>query len=95
MGAATGTPIRAALSGVVSVATYNAGGYGFYLMIDHGNGVSTLYGHCSQLIAYAGKTVDAGDVIALVGSTGRSTGPHLHFEVRLNGQRVNPRSYLP
>lgn len=95
MGAATGTPIRAALPGVVSVAQYNAGGYGFYVMIDHGNGVSTLYGHCSQLIAYAGKTVSAGDVIALVGSTGRSTGPHLHFEVRLNGQRVNPRAYLP
>lgn len=91
----TGTPIRAALPGTVTVSTYNRGGYGYYIMIDHGNGLSTLYGHCSQLLASVGRTVEAGDVIALSGSTGRSTGPHLHFEVRVNGERTNPRSYLP
>ncbi len=91
----TGTPIRAALPGTVTVSTYNRGGYGYYVMIDHGGGLSTLYGHNSQLLARVGQTVEAGDVIALSGSTGRSTGPHLHFEVRINGERTNPRSYLP
>lgn len=91
----TGTPIRAALGGTVTVSKYNAGGYGYYVMIDHGNGLSTLYGHCSKLLARVGQTVQAGDIIALSGSTGRSTGPHLHFEVRVNGERTNPRAYLP
>ena len=91
----TGTSIRAALPGKVTVSTYNQGGYGYYVMIDHGGGLSTLYGHCSKLLAKVGQTVEAGDVIALSGSTGRSTGPHLHFEVRINGERTNPRSYLP
>ena len=91
----TGTPIRAALGGTVTVSKYNAGGYGYYVCIDHGNGLTTLYGHCSKLLAKAGQTVEAGDIIALSGSTGRSTGPHLHFEVRVNGERTNPRQYLP
>ncbi len=91
----TGTSIRAALPGTVTVSTYNRGGYGYYVMIDHGGGLATLYGHCSQLLARVGQTVEAGDVIALSGSSGRSTGPHLHFEVRVNGERTNPRSYLP
>ena len=91
----TGTSVRAALPGTVTVSTYNQGGYGYYVMIDHGNGLSTLYGHNSQLLARVGQTVEAGDVIVLSGSTGRSTGPHLHFEVRINGERTNPRSYLP
>ena len=91
----TGTPIRAALPGTVTVSKYNAGGYGYYVCIDHGNGLVTLYGHCSQLLARVGQTVQAGDIIALSGSTGRSTGPHLHFEVRVNGKRTNPRAYLP
>ncbi len=91
----TGTSVRAALPGTVTVSTYNQGGYGYYVMIDHGSGLSTLYGHNSQLLARVGQTVEAGDVIALSGSTGRSTGPHLHFEVRINGERTNPRSYLP
>ena len=91
----TGTPIRAALPGTVTVSKYNAGGYGYYVMIDHGNGLATLYGHCSKLLAKVGQTVQAGDIIALSGSTGRSTGPHLHFEVRINGERTNPRAYLP
>ena len=91
----TGTPIRAALPGTVTVSKYNAGGYGYYVMIDHGNGLATLYGHCSKLLAKVGQTVQAGEIIALSGSTGRSTGPHLHFEVRVNGERANPRAYLP
>lgn len=91
----TGTPVRAALPGTVTVSQYNAGGYGYYVMIDHGNGLSTLYGHNSKLLVRVGQTVEAGDIVALSGSTGRSTGPHLHFEVRVNGERTNPRSYLP
>lgn len=91
----TGTPVRAALPGVVTTATYNAGDYGYYVKIDHGNGLVTLYAHNSKLLVKAGDTVEAGDIVSLSGSTGRSTGPHLHFEVRVNGQRVNPRSYLP
>lgn len=91
----TGTPVRAALPGTVTVSQYNAGGYGYYVMIDHGNGLATLYGHNSRLLAQVGQTVAAGDVIALSGSTGRSTGPHVHFEVRVNGERTNPRYYLP
>ena len=91
----TGTPIRTALPGTVTVSKYNAGGYGYYVMIEHGNGIATLYGHCSKLLARVGQTVQAGDIIALSGSTGRSTGPHLHFEVRVNGERTNPRAYLP
>ena len=91
----TGTPIRAALPGVVTVSQYNAGGYGYYVIIDHGSGLSTLYGHNSRLLAQVGQTVEAGDIISLSGSTGRSTGPHLHFEVRVNGERTNPRYYLP
>ena len=91
----TGTPVRAALPGVVTTAAYNAGGYGYYVMIDHGSGMVTLYAHNSKLLVKAGDTVEAGDMVSLSGSTGRSTGPHLHFEVRVNGQRVNPRPYLP
>ena len=85
---------KAALSGTVTVSQYNSS-YGYYVMIDHGNGLSTLYGHNSQLLAQVGQTVEAGDIISLSGSTGRSTGPHLHFEVRVNGERTNPRAYLP
>lgn len=91
----TGTPVRAALPGVVTTATYNAGGYGYYVKIDHGNGMVTLYAHNSKLLVKVGDAVEAGDMVSLSGSTGRSTGPHLHFEVRVNGQQVNPRSYLP
>ncbi len=91
----TGTPVRAALPGVVTTATYDAGGYGYYVKVDHGNGMVTLYAHNSKLLVKVGDAVEAGDMVSMSGSTGRSTGPHLHFEVRVNGQRVNPRSYLP
>ena len=91
----SGTPVRAALPGTVTVAQYSTGSYGYYIQIDHGDGLSTLYAHNSQLLVQAGQTVEAGDVIALSGATGRVTGPHVHFEVHINGARTNPRSYLP
>ena len=90
----TGTPIRAALSGTVTVSQYNSS-YGYYVVVDHGSGLSTLYAHNSKLLVRVGQTVEAGDIVSLSGSTGRSTGPHLHFEVRVNGERTNPRYYLP
>ena len=90
-----GATVVAAADGVISLAQYN-GGYGNCVMINHGNGVSTLYGHGSQILeeTVVGKEVKAGDPIMLVGSTGNSTGPHLHFEVRINGTPVNPIPFL-
>ncbi len=88
-----GSSIKAAGSGVVMSAGYRRG-YGNTVVIDHGNGVSTLYGHCSAVFVSAGQKVSAGTRIAAVGSTGLSTGPHLHFEVRINGTPVDPRSRL-
>lgn len=95
LGMPGGTPIRAALPGSVYVVRYSNTGYGYHVMIDHGGGFVTLYGHCSKILVTEGQQVDAGTVIAQVGSTGRSTGNHLHFEVRINGEKQNPRSYLP
>ncbi|MHB1392632.1 MAG: M23 family metallopeptidase [Clostridia bacterium] len=95
IGAAKGTPIHAALDGTVLFVRYKTTGYGYHLAIDHGGGFITLYAHCSKILVTEGQTVKAGDIIAQVGSTGRSTGPHLHFEVRINGEMQNPRSYLP
>lgn len=89
------TPIRAALDGTVTTAKYAAGSYGYYVMIDHGEGLQTLYAHNSKLLVEVGQTVKAGDIISLSGSTGKSTGPHLHFEVRVDGAIANPRNYLP
>lgn len=88
-----GAPIIAAADGVVSMASYY-GGYGNCVMINHGNGVSTLYGHGQKILTTVGATVKKGDLIMEVGSTGVSTGPHLHFEVRINGSHVNPLPYL-
>lgn len=92
---ATGLPNYAARDGVVvkSQCGYN-GGYGCYIILDHGNGVQTLYGHNSQLLVSPGEYVTQGQVIALLGSTGRSTGPHIHFEVRVNGHRANPLQFI-
>ena len=95
LGMPKGTPIRAALTGTVYLVRYSTTGYGYHVMIDHGGGFVTLYAHCSKLLVAEGQQVQAGDIIAEVGSTGRSTGNHLHFEVRINGEKQNPRSYLP
>lgn len=89
-----GEPIHAAADGVVVRADFDNGGYGNVVDIDHGNGYVTRYGHCSKLLVKVGDLVHAGDEIAKVGSTGRSTGAHLHFEVWINGAPVNPQPYL-
>lgn len=89
-----GKPIVAADGGTVIVAGYNSGGYGNYVMIDHGNGFITLYGHMSGYIVSSGQQVSQGEVIGYVGNTGRSTGPHLHFEVRVDGTPVDPTQFF-
>lgn len=89
----TGTPITAAASGTVTFSGWK-GSYGYLLVITHSNGVQTYYGHCSKLYASAGQSVSQGQTIAAVGSTGNSTGPHLHFEIRVNGVSYNPQNYL-
>ena len=91
-----GTAIYAADDGVVAIAGWNSGGYGNMVLIDHGGGLYTRYGHASKLLVKAGDTVKKGDVIALIGSTGRSTGPHLHFEVMTGTphNRKNPFEYV-
>lgn len=95
IGADKGTPIYAAASGTVTVSQYGyGGGYGNYVMISHGNGVQTLYGHCSELCVSVGEYVSQGQLIAKVGSTGISTGNHLHFEVRVNGVAQDPQNYV-
>lgn len=83
-----GTPILAAADGTVVAATWH-NGYGYYVKIKHNNTYSTLYGHCSELRVSAGQKVKQGQLIAKVGSTGYSTGPHLHYEVIQNGVRVD------
>lgn len=93
IGAGTGADILAAAGGEVVISTYSYSA-GNYIMIDHGGGVSTVYMHCSQLLAQAGDQVSQGQVIAKVGSTGYSTGPHLHFGIRSDGSYVNPLSHV-
>ena len=93
IGVAHGTSIKAAAGGTVSFSGWK-GSLGQLVVISHGNGIQTYYGHCSKLLVSAGQTVSAGQVIAKVGSTGRSTGPHLHFEIRINGSSINPQSYI-
>lgn len=93
--ASSGASIIAANNGTVILRTYQQNGYGNYLVVDHGGGITTLYAHCSKLLVNVGDEVKAGQVIAKVGSTGLSTGPHLHFEVRKNGNPVDPlKGYL-
>jgi murein DD-endopeptidase MepM/ murein hydrolase activator NlpD len=93
LGAAYGSPIAAAGAGTVIYAGW-LGGYGNLTVIDHGGGLSTAYGHQSQIGVSVGQHVEQGQIIGNVGSTGHSTGPHLHFEVRVNGQAVDPLGYL-
>lgn len=93
IGAPKGTPIKAAASGTVIFAGYS-GGYGYVVKISHGSGIQTYYAHCSKLYVEKGDKVSAGDKIAAVGSTGNSTGNHLHFEVVKNGTSLNPQHYL-
>lgn len=89
-----GTPIVATADGVVTTAGYNSGGYGNMVDIDHGNGYTTRYGHMSSVVVSAGQTVKRGQIIGYMGSTGFSTGPHLHYEIRVHGELVNPAGYM-
>ena len=89
-----GTPIVATADGVVEYAGWNSGGYGNMVDINHGNGILTRYGHASQVVVSTGQQIKRGQLIAYMGSTGFSTGPHVHYEVHVNGNRVNPISYL-
>ena len=91
--AVTGTDIKVVADGTVISAGYS-GSYGYLVKVDHGNGVETWYAHTSKMYVKKGDTVKAGDVIAAVGSTGNSTGPHLHLEIRIDGKTVNPQKYL-
>ena len=91
--ATIGTPIRAAASGTVIHAGW-LGGYGNLVVVDHGDGLATAYAHASAILVAVGQQVSQGDTLSLVGSTGNSTGPHLHFEVRVNGSAVDPLLYL-
>ena len=93
IGCAYGTPNRAAASGTVIYSGW-LGGYGNLVVVDHGNGLSTAYAHASSLLVGVGQSVSQGETVSLVGSTGNSSGPHLHFEVRVNGQAVDPLLYL-
>ena len=93
--ASKNTEIYASKSGVVITSTYNSGGYGNYVVVSHSDGTSTLYAHMNKRNATVGQKVNQGDVIGYVGTTGRSTGNHLHFEVRVNGSRVDPIDSFP
>lgn len=93
LAAPTGTPTYSIQSGTVITSTYSSS-YGNYIIVDHGNGMASLYAHLSERGVSVGTKVSKGQVIGKVGSTGRSTGPHLHFEIRKNGERVNPASYI-
>lgn len=89
LAAPMGSPIYAPSDGYVSAAAWN-GGYGLFVALEHGGGMQTRYGHMSRVSVASGQFVKAGTVIGYVGSTGNSTGPHLHYEVRMNGQAINP-----
>lgn len=94
IGAPVGTPIYAVADGVVTISSSTSNGYGNMVKIDHGEGQVTLYAHCDELLVEAGQTIYQGQLIATVGSTGNTTGPHLHFEVLLNGVNVDPLAFV-
>ena len=93
-GSPSGTPIKASKAGTVSVSQYSSS-FGNFVIINHGNGVQTVYAHASSLNCSVGQQVQQGQVVAYVGSTGWSTGAHLHFEIRINGEAVDPQKYIP
>ena len=93
LAAPIGSPIRATSDGQVSRADW-FGGYGLFVSLEHGGGVQTRYGHMARLNVLEGQRVRKGDVIGFVGSTGRSTGPHLHYEIRLDGRAINPAAAI-
>lgn len=93
LAAPTGTPVYATADGIVGRADWFSS-YGLYIQIEHGADLETRYAHLSRLAVSAGESVQKGDLIGYVGSTGRSTGPHLHYEVRVDGQAVNPMPYM-
>lgn len=88
-----GTPVRSTADGIVTLVSNDAG-YGKYIVISHGYGLSTLYAHNSKIVAKVGQRIKRGQTVSLVGNTGRSTGPHLHYEVKLNGVAINPVKYI-
>ena len=94
LSAPQGTPIYAAKSGKVTTTSFQAGGAGYYVSINHGDGFSSIYMHMTHYIVKPGDYVNAGQVIGYVGSTGGSTGPHLHFGISYNGTYVNPMNYI-
>ena len=89
-----GKPVYASRAGYVAAAIWGVTGYGRYVVLDHGDGYTSIYGHCSNLVVEEGQFVNQGQQIANVGSTGNSTGPHLHFEIRYNGEKQNPMNYV-
>jgi murein DD-endopeptidase MepM/ murein hydrolase activator NlpD len=93
MQAQTGDPVRATANGTVTVAGWQ-GGYGKMVEIDHGNGLITRYGHLSSIEVNVGQSVKNGHTVGKVGSTGRSTGPHLHYETRVDGDAIDPQKFL-
>jgi murein DD-endopeptidase MepM/ murein hydrolase activator NlpD len=95
IGAPIGSAVVAADAGFISFAGWTDVGYGYLIVIDHANGFATYYAHLSNIYVFTGQAVERGQVIAAAGSTGWSTGPHLHFEVRYYGAQQNPRAYLP
>lgn len=88
-----GSIVNSTANGVVSFAGYK-GGYGNLIVLSHGNGIQTLYGHLSKILVKRGQTIGSGQIIGKVGSTGRSTGPHLHYEIHQNGRAINPKPFL-
>jgi murein DD-endopeptidase MepM/ murein hydrolase activator NlpD len=95
IGVRLGSAVLASDSGFVVLVANDDYGYGKHVMVNHGNGFETLYAHLSTILVSPGQTISKGQAIGLSGSTGHSTGPHLHFEVRYYGQQLNPLNYLP